>query len=58
MLRNIFIQTVKAVDTAVIETEVLEYQQWIKVHKILFKRYLGKRKMELLKREIKLIPGV
>lgn len=49
---NIFIRVAKTVDRAVIGVEALEYWQCLKVYGMLLRKYLSKRKIELLKREV------
>lgn len=53
-LSNVFIWASKTVDAAMIEVEILEYWQYLKVHGMSLNRYLDEKKMELLKRNIKL----
>lgn len=39
-------------DAVIIRVEIIEHWQQLKVHEISLERYLGERKMELLKREV------
>ena len=49
---------IKIVDPAVVRVEILEHWQQLKVYGMPLKRYLGERKMELLKWEVKLSTGI
>ena len=51
-LLNLLIRAAKTVDPTVVEVEVLEHWQRLKVHGMSLERYLGAGKMELLKREV------
>ena len=55
---NLLIQAVKLIDPARVGVEVLEHWQWLKVHGMPLNRYLGERKMELLKREVESATGI
>ena len=55
---NILIRAVKTVDMGVIGVEALERWQRLKVHGMSLARYLGKRKMEVLCREIESSTGI
>ena len=55
---NVLIRAVKAVDSAVVGIEVLEHWQRLKVHGMPLERYLGKGKMELLRREVESATGI
>lgn len=55
---NLLIQAIKTVDPAVVEVEVPEYWQQLNVYGMLLERYLGKGKIELLRREIELVTGI
>ena len=48
----------KIVDQAVIGVEVLEHWYRLKVYEMSLERYLGDRKMELFRREIKSLTGI
>lgn len=48
----------KTIDEAIIDAEELEHQQYLKVYRMSLLRYLGKRKMELLKKEVELLIGI
>ena len=41
-----------------IRIEILEHWQKLKVHKMPLERYLGERKMELLKREVESVAEI
>ena len=43
----------KTVDPAIVEVEILEYLQRLKLYGISLERYLSKEKMEILKQEVK-----
>lgn len=47
---NILIQAAKTINQAVIN--VLERWHWLKIHRILLDKYLGKRKIELFKQKV------
>ncbi len=49
---NLLIQAAKSVDPAVVGVEILENWQRVKVHGMPLERYLGERKMELLRRKV------
>lgn len=51
---NLLIRAIKIVDPAIVGVEILEHWQQLKVHRMPLERYLGKRKMELLRREVEL----
>ena len=55
---NLLIWAVKSIDPTVVGVEILEYWQRLKVHGMPLERYLGEKKMELLKREIELSMGI
>lgn len=57
-LSNLLIQTAKIVDPAVVGVEVLEHLQRLKVHRMPLERYLGERKIEILKREVESSTGI
>lgn len=46
------IRAIKTVDPTVVEVEVLEHWQRLKVHGMPLERYLGEGKMELLRKEV------
>ena len=39
---------IKIINIIIIKIEILEYQQYLKIYKISLKKYLNKRKIELL----------
>ncbi len=51
-LSNVIIRAAKTVNAAIIGVEILEHWQRPKVHGMSLERYLGEKKMELLKREV------
>lgn len=51
-LSNVLIRAAKTVNAAIIGVEILEHWQRLKVHGMSLERYLGEKKMELLKREV------
>ena len=57
-LTNLLIRAAKTVDAAVVGVEILEHWQWLKVHGMPLERYLGERKMELLKRKVESSTGI
>lgn len=57
-LSNLLIQTVKTINSTIVRVEILVYWQQLKVYKMLFESYLGERKIELLKQEVKLFIGI
>lgn len=52
------IRAAKIVDQAIVRVEILEHWQCLKVHGISFKKYLGKRSMELLKHKVESFIGI
>ena len=57
-LANVLIRAVKTVDAAIVEVEVLEHWQRIKVYGMSLERYLGEGKVELLQRELESSTGI
>ena len=57
-LSNVLIRAAKTVDEAIMEVEILEHWQRLKVHGMSLDRYLGERKMELLKQEVESSTGI
>lgn len=55
---NFLIQVLQLVDPAMVEIEVLEHWQRLKVNKILLNKYLEEGKIELLKRKVKSATGI
>ena len=55
---NMLIRAAKSIDEKVIGIEALERWQRLKVHGMSLARYLGDRKMELLRREIESSMGI
>lgn len=51
-LSNVLIWIIKTVDFRIVEIEVLEHWQWLKVHGMRLERYLGEGMIELSKREV------
>lgn len=58
MRTNVLIQAAETVDRVVMRVEALEHWQQLKVYSMLLARYLGKRKIDLLRREIKSSSGI
>ena len=52
------IRAAKTVDAAIVEVEILEHWQCLKVHGTSLDRYLGDGKMELLRREVESSTGI
>lgn len=57
-LSNILIQIAKEINPAIVGVEILEHWQRFKVYGMLYKKYLGEKTMELLKRKVKFSIGI
>ncbi len=51
---KLLIWAIKSVDSEVIRVEVLEDEQYLKVHWMSLDQYFGQKKMEVLRRELEL----
>ncbi len=57
-LSNPLIWTVKTVDFMVVGVEIRAHWHWLKIHGMSLARYLGGRKIDVLKREVKSSTGI
>lgn len=55
---NLLIWAIKTVSPTVMEIKILKHWQRLKVHRMPLQRYLGKQKIELLKRKVKSATGI
>ncbi len=57
-LSNVLIRVAKTVDASIVGAEVLEHWQPLKIHGMSLERYLGEKKIELLKRKVESSTGI